>query len=212
MDLNQRQSILLQWDKDLPSYVQQGSVIFQKEGALCYEATELLEKARATAASIIEEAKKEFEVQKKKGYEQGLSDGKAAAAAYNIKTVVASLNYFEQSQHELIEVVVSCVRRFVMELPPEERFYQLVGQALEELKQQPRIILQVNPKDRDAVEAVLPRLQKLMPSGSTIEVRTREELSLNSCVLESPLGLVDASLESQLAILETSLSAAVSKQ
>ncbi len=99
-----------------------------------------------------------------------------------------------------------------MELPAEERFYQLVGQALEELKQQPRIILQVNPRDRDAVEAALPRLQKLMPSGSTIEVRRGEELSLNSCILESPLGLVDASLESQLAILESSLSAAASKQ
>lgn len=205
-------STLLQWDKDLPSYLQQGPVLSQKEGMLCSNAVALLEAARIKAFEITEEAKQEFEDQKKKGYEQGLQEGKAAAAAHNIKTVLASLDYFEQSQHQLVEVVIRCVRRFVMELPAEERFYQLVGQALEELKQQPRIILQVNPKDRDAVEAALPRLQKLMPSGSTIEVRTRDELSLNSCILESPLGLVDASLESQLAILETSLSAAATSK
>jgi len=93
----------------------------------------------------------------------------------------------------------------VLDLPPEERFYQLIGKALDELKQQPRIILQIHPQDRTAVDAVVSRLQTRMPVGSKIEVRTREELVPNSCVIESPLGLVDASLESQLAILEASL-------
>ena len=202
---------LIQWDQDLPSYLQQGPVLHQKDQSLCLQAVDLLEKARAHTATMHEEAQQEFERQKKLGYEQGLSEGKAAAAAHNIKTVLASLDYYEQSKNQLVGVVVSCVRRFIMELPPEERFYQLVGQALDELKQQPRILLQINPKDREALEAALPRLQRLMPAGTKIEVRTRDELGLNSCVLESPLGLVDASLESQLAILETALTAA-SKQ
>ena len=196
---------LIQWDQDLPSYLQQGPVLHQKEQNLCLQAVDLLEKARAQATAINEKAQQEFERQKKLGYEQGLNEGKAAAAAHNIKTVLASLDYYEQSRNQLVGVVISCVRRFIMELPPEERFYQLVGQALDELKQQPRILLQVNSKDRDALELALPRLQSLMPTGTKIEVRTRDELNVNSCVLESPLGLIDASLESQLAILETSL-------
>ncbi|MBX9743330.1 MAG: type III secretion system stator protein SctL [Chthoniobacterales bacterium] len=199
---------LLQWDQDLPDHLQQGTVLFQKEGALCHEAIELLEKARASTAAMAQQAKEEFEFQKKKGYEEGLSAGKAAAAAYNVKTVLASLTYFEQSRNQLIQVVINCVRGFVMELPPQERFYQLVGKALEELKQQPRIVLQVNPQDREAVESSLKRLSDLMPTQTMIEVRAREELGPNSCVLESPLGLIDASLESQLAILETSLNEA----
>lgn len=199
---------LLQWDKDLPNHLQQGTVLAQKEGALCLEAIGLLEKARTSAAAMAKQGEEEFELQKKKGYEEGLNAGKAAAAAYNVKTVLASLDYFERSKKQLIEVVINCVRRFVMELPPEERFYQLVGKALDELKQQPRIVLQISPKDREAVEGALERLSKLMPSETILEVRTREELGANSCVLESPLGLVDASLESQLAILESSLNVA----
>jgi type III secretion protein L len=201
-------SSLLQWDQDLPSYLQYGPVLPQKELAVCFQATELLEQARARVVAIEEEARKEFEHQKKMGYDEGIKQGRAAVAAYNIKTVLASLDYYDQSRNQLVGVVIHCVRRFVIDLPPEERFYQLIGKALDELKQQPRIVLQINPQDREAVEAIIPKLQALMPSGSKIEVRAREELAPNSCVLESPLGLVDASLESQLAILERSLSQA----
>lgn len=201
-------SSLLQWDPALPNYLQQGPVLSQKELAICLQAVDLLEKARAHVITLEEEAKTEFENQKKLGYEQGLKEGREAAAAYNVKTVLASLDYYEQSKNQLVGVVISCVRHFVLDLPPEERFYQLIGKALEELKQQPRIVLQIHPHDREAVEAALVKLQALMPSHSKIEVRTREELAPNSCVLESPLGLVDASLESQLAILESSLSKA----
>jgi type III secretion protein L len=201
-------SSLLQWDQDLPSYLQRGPVLPQKELAVCLQAVDLLEKGRARVASIEEEAKQEFENQKKLGFEAGLNEGRAAVAAHNIKTVLATLDYYEQSKNQLVGVVISCVRRFVLDLPPEERFYQLIGKGLDELKQQPRIVLQINPQDREAVEAVMPKLQLLMPPGSKIEMRAREELAPNSCVLESPLGLVDASLESQLAILEQSLSKA----
>jgi type III secretion protein L len=198
-------SSLLQWDKDLPSYLQRGPVLPQKELAICLQAIDLVEKGRSHVSVIEENAKKEYENQKKLGYEEGLKEGRAAAAAHHVKTVLASLDYFEQSRNQLVGVVISCVRRFVLDLPPEDRFYQLIGKALDELKQQPRIVLQIHPQDREAVEAVMPKLQQLMPSGSKIEVRAREELAPNSCVLESPLGLVDASLESQLAILESSL-------
>jgi flagellar biosynthesis/type III secretory pathway protein FliH len=68
--------------------------------------------------------------------------------------------------------------------------------------------LQIHPKDQEAVEAAITKLQPRMPTGSTIEIRLHEELNPGSCVLESPLGLVDASLESQLSILENSLLAA----
>ena len=198
-------SSLLQWDKDLPSYLLRGPVLTQQELAICLQASDLVEKGRARVVVMEENSKKEFENQKKLGYETGLSEGRAAAAAHNIKTVLASLDYFERSRNQLVGVVISCMRHFILDLPPEDRFYQLIGKALDEVKQQPRIVLQIHPQDREAVDAVMPKLQQLMPEGSKIEVRAREELAPNSCVLESPLGLVDASLESQLAILESSL-------
>jgi type III secretion protein L len=137
--------------------------------------------------------------------EQGLQEGRDAATAHHIKTVLASLDYYEQSRGQLVTLVTSCLRRLVMDLPPEERIYQLVGQALDSFKQQTRLILQINPKDQEAAEAAIVKLQPLMPAGSTIEVRMHEELDPGSSVLESPMGLIDASLESQLAILENSL-------
>lgn len=201
----EKSSTLISWDKDLPSYLQQGSVLLPEEASLCLQAVDLLEKARSHEKKIIKDAEVEFERQKQLGYEQGIKEGRAAAAAHNIKTVLASLDYYEQSRNQLVQIVISSLRRFIMELPLEERIYQLVGKALDLFKNQPRIVLQVHPSDRDAVEATILRLQQLMPAGSKIEIRVHDDLNPNSCVLESPLGLIDASLESQLAILEASL-------
>lgn len=199
------ESTVVSWDKDLPLYLQKGPVLFPEQAALCLEAVDLLEKARKRDAEMMKAAEEEFERQKALGYEQGLKEGREAAAAHNIKTVLASIDYFENSRQQIIKIVIDSLRHFVMELPPEERIYQLVGQALTAFKQQPRVTLQINSEDREAVENVLARLQKLMPAGTKIEVRIHEDLSPGTCVLESPLGLIDSSLESQLAILEKSL-------
>lgn len=195
----------IEWDKDLPKYLTKGAVIPQEEAALCQEAITILKEARQKGAEIVALAQQEFEKQKKLGIEQGLQEGRDAAIVHHIKTVLASLDYYEQSRSQLVGVVTSCLRRLILDLPPEERIYQLVGQALDSIKQQTRLVLQINPKDQEAVEAAILKLQPRMPVGSTIEVRLHEELSPGSSVLESPLGLVDASLESQLAILENSL-------
>jgi type III secretion protein L len=203
MDLN-----LLQWDKELPNYLKRGTIIHQEEMTLCCEASELLEQARRKSAEMATASQQEFERQKKRGIEQGLQEGRDAAVVHHVKTVLASLDYYEQSRGQLVTLVLSCLRRLIIDLPPEERVYQLVGQALDGLTQQTRLVLQINPKDHDAAEAAIAKLQTRLPSGSTIEVRMHEDLEPGACVLESPLGLVDASLESQLAILESSLLAA----
>lgn len=205
---NSQPQTLIQWDKELPKYLAKGSVIRQDEAALCQEAALLLEQARKQGAEIAASFQQELEQQKKLGMEQGLQEGRDAAVAHHLKTVLASLDYYERSRSQLVTLVISCLRRLIMDLPSEERIYQLVGEALDSFKQQTRLILQINPKDQESVEKAIAKLQPRMPAGSTIEVRMHEELSLGACVLESPLGLVDASLESQLAILESSLLAA----
>lgn len=199
---------LIKWDQELPKYLAKGPIIRQEEVAVCQQAVTLLEQSRKQGSEIVAAAQQEFERQRKLGMEQGLKDGRDAAVVHHLKTVLASLDYYEQSRSQLVGVVTSCLRRLIMDLPPEERIYQLVGEALDNLKQQTRLILQINAKDQEAVEAAIAKLQPRMPAGSTIEVRLHEELTPGSCVLESPLGLVDASLESQLAILENSLLAA----
>lgn len=199
---------LIEWDKELPQYLTKGPIIHQEEVALCQEAISLLQEAHKKSEEIVGSSRQEFERQKKLGMEQGLQEGRDKAIVHHLKTVLASLDYYEQSRSQLVRVVTSCLRRIIMDLPPEERVYQLVGEALDGLKKQTHLTLQINPKDQEAVERAISKLQLRMPAGSTIEVRMHEELSPGACVLESPLGLIDASLESQLSILENSLLAA----
>ena len=199
---------LIEWDKALPKYLAKSPIIHQEEVALCREAVVLLEQARKEGAATVAAAQQEFERQKQLGREQGLQEGRNEATLHHLKTVLASLDYYEQSRGQLVTVVISCLRRLIMDLPPEERIYQLVGEALDAFKKQAHLTLQINPKDQEAVEKAIAKLQPRMPAGSTIEVRMHEERNPGACVLESPRGLVEASLESQLSILEGSLLAA----
>src|SRR3990167_140274 len=200
---------LLQLDKELPGYIQQGPLLCKEEAGFCLEAVDLLEKARAYDVKMREEAQQELERQKKEGYDQGFKEGfkegNDTAIAHHLKTVIATLNYYEQSREQLVKLVTGCLRQIIMELPPTERIYQVVGEALQLLKQQTRITVQINPEDHAALDVAMPRLQEFLPAGSKIDVRLRDDLTPGSCILESPLGLVDGSLESQLAVIEASL-------
>jgi type III secretion protein L len=205
------QSALLALSEKLPGYWQAGPVILPETNSVTQKALHLLEEGDAYLKKRTAEAEQEFERQKKRGYEAGLEEGRLAAAAHHLTTVLSSLEYYETIRKKVVEVITSCLRQLILDLPAEERIYQLVGEALSLLKQQTHITLQVHPLDRAKTEAVLPRLQELLEKGNRegqaprIELRLQEDLKTGSSILESPLGLIDASLEKQLTNLEKTL-------
>ena len=126
----------------------------------------------------------------------------------HLKTAADVAKYMGSIQDQLLEALLGCMRSVILELPPRERMAQLLGKAISDLVASQRITLSVNPASAVLVNDALADLGSLLPSGG-IEVKVRPDLPVESCILETPMGIVDASLESQLQALKTFLSTSV---
>ena len=142
------------------------------------------------------------------GRRQGLEEARAEASRIQLKAVADVSKYLVSIQDHLLEVLLGCIRRVILELPPRERMSQLLGKALDDLGASQRVTLSVNPASLTIVNEAIAQLGSRIPAGG-IDVKVRPDLAEEACVLETPMGIVDASLESQLLALKSSLSTPV---
>jgi type III secretion protein L len=199
-------SELLALDGDIPPLLHSGKVVKAADLRLLREATEVLEKAREHAAEVNDSLGRVEEEARSRGESLGLEEGRREAAVQHWKTVLSTVSYLGKIEDALIRTVTDSLRRIVMEIPPQERIVQLVGRALQDLSAVQKVVVNVHPDDVRVVTSEVNALEPSLPAGVVIEVRQRPDLSPGSCLLETPLGVVDASLEAQLQAMHESLS------
>jgi len=199
---------LISLRRDLPPLLNPGSVVKAEDLAVLEKATSLLDAVEKKSREIHEELERQIAEAREEGRSQGLEEARSEAARIHLKTAADLSKYLASIQDGLLEALIGCMRGVILELPPRERLAQLLGKAISDLGSSQRITLSVNPASAPLVNDVLSTLGSLIPSGG-VEVKVRPDLPEDSCLLETPMGIVDASLESQLQALKTSLSTSV---
>ncbi|QQY07599.1 MAG: hypothetical protein JMM75_03005 [Candidatus Xiphinematobacter sp.] len=103
----------------------------------------------------------------------------------------------------MAETIIEAVRILIQTTPDAERVLQLAAAAVERLQQQSWIVLCVHPEDIDGVNILLEGWKKIfLPRQMRVETRSSEEVGRGDCVLESPIGRIDVSLEAQLKVIQ----------
>ena len=199
-------SELLLLDGEIPPLLHSGKIVKADDLRLLKEASEVLEKARARAADVKASLERVEEEARQRGEARGLEEGRREAAVQHWKTVLSTVSYLRGIEEALIRTVTDSLGRIVMEIPPQERIVQLVGRALQDLSAVQKVIVNVHPDDVRVVTSEVNAMEATLPAGVLIEVRQRPDLSPGNCLLETPLGVVDASLEAQLQAMHESLS------
>ena len=181
-------------------------IIKADEAALLLQANALLDAAKAYAADMQRKADQAYEEKKQDGYTDGHEEGKMEHAEKMMETVMASVEFIEQLEHSLVDVVSQVLRRILGEIGDNERIVALVRQALLSVRNQQRVLIRLAPADEPAVrQALAPLLQSNPSSGSFLDILADARLERGACLLESELGIIDASLETQLSALERAL-------
>jgi flagellar assembly protein FliH len=185
-------------------------------------ALEILEDARNEASNILAAAQQEIEEQKaaayddayRQGYQMGLEQVRqaiddATARANDIisraeREAARSLMHAEQQMLELsMAVARKVINRELSETP--ESILLLVRAALERLSDQDQVTIRVSPDNLETVRKAKPELQSILDRDSTISVSADEVLGSGDCVVDTPFGAVDASVDSQLESLGAAL-------
>ncbi len=164
----------------------------------------IVSRAQKDALAIKEEAKKE-------GYEEGL-----ASAKNDIEDLKSKFKEFFNYKTEVYEKVSDCIYEVSMEIArkiinkqvetDKEYIISMIKGVVEEIhKTENKITLKVMPKD---VEIVRDKISEIF-SGEYFEAKISvipdNEIKEGGVIVETSNGLIDATLETQLSIIEKAL-------
>ena len=157
-------------------------VLKASEAAVLLEANAVLDAARERVADMERKAGEAYERRREEGYRDGVEEGRLEHAEKVMETVLSSVEYIEGIEATLVNVVAVTVRN------------------------QQHVTIRVAPADEKAVRAELASMLASVPGGTSfLDVVPDARLERGACLLESELGVVDASLETQLKALENAL-------
>lgn len=166
---------------------------------------ELIEAARAEADRIVAEARAVYESEKKRGYDDGLEEGKFNLSLQMMDTIEATVNYFANVENEITDTVLLAVKKILGEFDDHDLILRIVRSVLAVARNQKQVTLRVAPQQLETVRENLTTIMADFPSINFIDVVADGRLQEGGCLLESEIGVVDASLEIQLNAIRTAL-------
>ena len=169
------------------------------------DAQAILDAARAEAKNIVDTAQAEFDRQSAAGYEDGMTAGRMDIAERMIDSVAKTVNYVSSLEKSVVDLVMKALRKILGDMPDRDRVAQVVKSALAVARTQRTVTVRVHPEDADHVKSQLAVITKPYPGVQFLEVTPDVRLTRGACILESEVGVVDASLEVQLQAIENSL-------
>ncbi len=176
------------------------------EVAAVINAQEVIEAAEAEAERIRDAAKLAYEEERKRGYEKGLEDGKAAIVAKKLELLDESVQFMESVEDRMVDVVMKALKKCVMEIGDRELVVQIVRKVMNAVvRNQRHITLKVAPEMVEVVRGRLDEILRDYPLLDEIDVQEDARLKGAACMLETEAGIADASVETQLAAIEKSL-------
>ncbi len=187
-------------------------VVKATDVATASTAAEVISAAEADAARIREEAKTAFEMEKKRGYEKGLSDGKTEIAMLKLDQVEQSVAFMESVESKMADVVMKALKSFVVEIGDREMVVQIVRKTMNAvIRTQRQVTLKVAPEMVETVRARIAEFRTAYPTVETFDVVEDSRLKGPACILETEAGVADASVDIQLAAIEKSLKRHIAK-
>jgi type III secretion protein L len=200
-------SQILHTDPALPVFAS-GRILKAADASQLAEASRVLESAKKIELLSQESAASEAEIQRREGYEKGLTEGLLEARVHNLEAVAATAKAIEGIHGEICDVVTTCLRTLLKDMPSSQRIEQAASLALESVNLQQTVVLCVNPAELREAVPVSQKLSELMSGGARVECRGRDDVAPGDCLLETPMGIIRCALEDQLALINKALRSA----
>ncbi len=154
-------------------------------------------------AQAVEEARQE-------GYRQGLQEIKPVADLLEKLT-----RELHEERHQLLENAELTVVRLAYEIAKKilhrevaensDVIVYVVREALRRIADRDKIVVRVHPDDAAVLRQATELQDELFQTFAGVEIREDEEVSKGGCLVETSTGLIDATLETQLAEVEAAL-------
>lgn len=181
-------------------------IVKADEVAAVRTADEIIAAAEAEAARLKATAQDAFEAERRRGFEQGLEEGRAKVVADKLDFVYESAEYMSKVEGQLADVVMKALWKCVSQVGDLNLVMELIRKLLKAvIHNQRNVTLKVAP---DMVQDVRARLDEVLadyPALEQVDVEEDSRLKGAAAIIETEAGIADASIETQLAAIEASI-------
>lgn len=185
-----------------------GTRIVRREDWLVWCAAEdALNAAQAQAAQVAADARAAYEAERARGHAEGREEAQLEQAERMIEQVGRAVDYFGRVEQRMVELVMQAVQRIVADFDDRARVLAVVKGALAVLRNQKQLTLRVPPAQLAAVQAAHNDLLAAFPGVGYLDVVPDPRLAADACILESEIGVVEASISGQLQALRKAFAA-----
>lgn len=164
-------------------------------------AEQIVADAQAQAQALLDGAQAAFEAERQRGFREGLEEARLEQAEQMIANVSRTVDYFAQVEGRMVDLVMQAVQRIVGDFSDDERVLITVKNVLAVVRNQKQMTLRLHPQQVEMVKAHVNELLAAYPGVGYLDIVPDHRLKPDACILESEIGLIEASMEGQLAAL-----------
>lgn len=176
-------------------------IVRAQDHAQLRDAQALLDAARTQAQAIVAGAQDAFEAERQRGYAEGREEALLDQSERMIEAVERTVDYIASVEGKMVELVMSAVSKVIDGFDDREKVMIVVRNALAVVRNQKQMTLRLNPAEVDIVRSQINELLAAYPGVGYLDILADGRLAPGACILESEIGLVEASLEGQLQAL-----------
>lgn len=166
------------------------------------QAEGLIAAAQTQAQAIVAGAQAAYDQECLRGHADGLAEAQMAQAEKMMETIGRTVDYFGKVEADMVALVMGAVRKIMDDYDDADRVLIVVKNALSVVRNQKQMTLRLHPQQVEVVRARINDLLSAYPGVGYLDILADGRLGPHACILESEIGLVEASIEGQIAALE----------
>ena len=176
-------------------------VLKEAEYSALLDASAVVQTAREEAARIAQQASRQAEEGRRKGYDEGLRQAKSEYAKKLANDAAAAERQLLALRTAMARLVVKVVSQFMSEADPSALFKQALLRVESLIRDQAFITLKVPPTQEAVVRQVLAELRAGSNWSMNASVVADASLPEGACTVQTLSGTLDIGLDAQLEAL-----------
>ncbi|RWC25239.1 MULTISPECIES: FliH/SctL family protein [unclassified Mesorhizobium] len=187
-----------------------GRILSAGSAQALVDAEQVLTQSRREARALIDAARASARAIEARAKQAGMTAAQAAIDARLTAIATESLRIMAQHEEQIIEMGLQIARRIIDTVEPVEAAVQIALRGLKFAGHSSLVRLRVAPS---LLEEIRNRLDDILPTATSrtvVDLIGDARVNDAGCILETDAGLVDATIESQLAAIESGLRSGLS--
>ena len=186
--------------------VSSGRLVKAEDVAAVRSSAEIIAAAEAEAEKLRQTALAAYEEEKRRGFEEGLQAGLRKVVEDKLAFAYDSAAYMEAVEGKLADIVVKALKKCVSQVGDRTLVVEIVRKAMKAvIRNQRQITLKVAPDMVDTVKSRLDEILSDYPALERVDVVEDSRLKGPAAIIETEAGVADASVDTQIAAIESSI-------